>query len=207
MSHAIRGESTLKFHAYLPQYGQPLSSIVEKARAAEVAGFEGVTFFDHLSHRPPIGGPIFDAMVTAAWVAANLEAATIGHLCLCDAFRHPGVLAKQAVSMDHATNGRFELGIGWGSASEEIEAFGLGPTEASSRVDRCRETLEILKALWSGSRSAIAERTTHSVIRPPGSTPAHQDPDRHRRWRQANTGTRCSARRLVEPPDHRLTSP
>ena len=146
----IHSASTLKFHAYIPQYGEPLSSILEKARAAENAGFEGVTFFDHLSHRPPIGGPIFDAMVTAAWVAANIETATIGHLCLCEAFHDPAVLAKQAVSMDHATHGHFELGIGWGSASEEIEAFGFGPTEAASRVDRFRETLEILKALWSG---------------------------------------------------------
>ncbi len=164
--HAV---STLRFHAYLPQYGEPISALVEKAWAAEDAGFEGVTFFDHLSHRPPIRGPIFDAMVAASWVAANLEAATIGHLCLCDALRHPAVLAKQAVSLDHATHGRFELGIGWGSAVEELVAFGLGPTEASPRIDRFRETLEILKALWSGE--SIDYQGTYFSLRG-----ARQDP-------------------------------
>jgi alkanesulfonate monooxygenase SsuD/methylene tetrahydromethanopterin reductase-like flavin-dependent oxidoreductase (luciferase family) len=60
------------------------------------------------------------------------------------------VLARQAVSLDHASGGRYELGIGWGSVVEEFTTFGIGSTEPRHRVDRLRETLEVMRALWAG---------------------------------------------------------
>ena len=56
----------------------------------------------------------------------------VGSLVLCDSFRHPAVLAREAVSIDHASGGRFELGIGWGSVTAEFETFGVGSTEPRS---------------------------------------------------------------------------
>lgn len=165
----MRAVSGLRFHAYLPQYGGSFDSVLAKAKAAEEAGFEGVTFFDHLSHQLPIAGPIFDAVVTAACAGVRLQVAKIGHLCLCEAFRHPAVLAKQAASLDHATGGRFELGIGWGSTPDEIDSFGFGPTDPGTRIDRLRESLEVLKALWSGE--TVSYQGTYYSLRG-----AHQDP-------------------------------
>ena len=95
---------------------------------------------------------MYDAIVTATWVGARTESLGVGHLVLCDSFRHPAVLANQAVSIDHATSGRFELGIGWGSVPAEMETFGVGDTAAPPRVRRLAETLEVVKALWSGEQ-------------------------------------------------------
>jgi len=94
--------------------------------------------------------PMYDAMVTAAWLAAHTERLSIGSLVLCDAFRHPAVLAKQVVSLDHASDGRYELGIGWGSVPAEFGVFGIGSTEPRARVDRLRESLTVMRALWAG---------------------------------------------------------
>jgi alkanesulfonate monooxygenase SsuD/methylene tetrahydromethanopterin reductase-like flavin-dependent oxidoreductase (luciferase family) len=94
--------------------------------------------------------PMYEAIVTTTWVAAHTERLRVGSLVLCDAFRHPAVLARQAVSIDHASGGRFELGIGWGSVPEELATFGAGSTEPRARVDRLRETLEVMRALWAG---------------------------------------------------------
>jgi alkanesulfonate monooxygenase SsuD/methylene tetrahydromethanopterin reductase-like flavin-dependent oxidoreductase (luciferase family) len=69
---------------------------------------------------------------------------------LCDAFRHPAVLAREAVTLDHASAGRFELGIGWGSVVEEFTTYGVSPIAARERVQRLTETLDILRGLWSG---------------------------------------------------------
>jgi alkanesulfonate monooxygenase SsuD/methylene tetrahydromethanopterin reductase-like flavin-dependent oxidoreductase (luciferase family) len=69
---------------------------------------------------------------------------------MCDAFRHPAVLARQAVTLDHASGGRFELGIGWGSVEEEFTTYGVGPVAARDRVERLGETLTIVRALWTG---------------------------------------------------------
>ena len=63
---------------------------------------------------------MFDAMITNAWLAAQTQHLRVGSLVLCDSFRHPAVLAREAVSIDHASGGRFELGIGWGSVRGRV---------------------------------------------------------------------------------------
>ncbi len=135
---------------FLPQMRLSFDDLVARARAAEAAGFAGIAGMDHLA--PPLAAdqPMYEAMVTATWLAAHTERLRIGSLVLCDSFRHPAVLAREAVSLDHASGGRFELGIGWGSVPEELDVFGVGTTEPATRVERFRETLEVLRALWAG---------------------------------------------------------
>jgi len=140
----------LDFHLFLPQMRMSLDQIVERSRAAEQAGFGGVALIDHLSPPGAEHMPMYDAMLTAGWIAAATSTLRVGHLVLCDAFRHPAVLARQAVTLDHASGGRFELGIGWGSVPEEFEVYGVGETAARVRVARLAETLDVLKLLWSG---------------------------------------------------------
>ena len=53
---------------------------------------------------------MFEAMITNTWLASQTERLRVGSLVLCDSFRHPAVLAREAVSIDHASGGRFELG-------------------------------------------------------------------------------------------------
>lgn len=138
------------FHLYLPQMRMTLDTIVERARAAEAAGFEGIGLMDHLAPPAALDQPMYEAFTTAAWLAAHTDRLKLGHLVLCDAFRHPAVLAREAVTLDHASRGRFELGIGWGSVPAEFETYGVGTTDAGERVARLAETLEVVRALWSG---------------------------------------------------------
>src|SRR3954468_23538633 len=140
----------MEFNLFLPQMRLSFDQLVARAQAAEAAGFVGMTGMDHLV--PPMAGeqPMFEAIVTTAWLAAHTERMMLGSLVLCDSFRHPAVLARQAVSIDHASNGRFELGIGWGSGPEEFTAFGVGSTAPRDLVERFRETLEVVRALWAG---------------------------------------------------------
>jgi len=140
----------LEFWLYLPQMRMSMDDIVARARVAEAAGFTGIAGMDHLV--PPLAerSPMYEATVTTTWLAARTERLGVGSLVLCDAFRHPAVLAREAVSLDHVSGGRFELGIGWGSVPTEFETFGIGTTDPKQRVGRFKETLEILEALWTG---------------------------------------------------------
>ena len=63
--------STPEFHIFLPQMRMGLDVLVEKARAAETAGFRGIALMDHLA--PPMAEdqPMYEAMITAAWLAAT----------------------------------------------------------------------------------------------------------------------------------------
>ena len=126
-----------------------------------------MTGMDHLV--PPLADdqPMFEAIVTTTWLAAHTERLRLGSLVLCDAFRHPAVLARQAVSIDHASGGRFDLGIGWGSVPDELATFGVGSTEARDRVDRLRETLEVVRAVG---------RRDRRLRRPLPPAPARQEP-------------------------------
>jgi alkanesulfonate monooxygenase SsuD/methylene tetrahydromethanopterin reductase-like flavin-dependent oxidoreductase (luciferase family) len=142
--------TTPEFHLYLPQMRLAMDAMVEKARAAEAAGFVGMAGMDHLA--PPLAEQhdMYEALTTNAWLLAHTERLVQGQLVLCDAFRHPANLAREAVTLDHASGGRFELGIGWGSVVEEFTTYGVRPTAARERVGRLKETLEIVRALWTG---------------------------------------------------------
>jgi alkanesulfonate monooxygenase SsuD/methylene tetrahydromethanopterin reductase-like flavin-dependent oxidoreductase (luciferase family) len=140
----------MEFHLFLPQLRLSFDRLVASARAAEAAGFRGIAGMDHLVPPGAEAQPMYEAMVVSTWLAARTERLAVGSLVLCDAFRHPAVLARQAVSLDHASGGRFELGLGWGSWDGEFSMFGVGPAGPPARVRRMRETLEVLRALWAG---------------------------------------------------------
>lgn len=138
------------FHLFLPQMRMSVDSIVERAQAAETAGFEGIAFMDHLA--PPLAEEhdMWEAITIAGWVLANTSTLVAGHLVLFDALRHPSVLARQVATLDHASGGRFELGIGWGSVPQELAPYGFETPAARDRVTRLGESLAIMKALWTG---------------------------------------------------------
>jgi alkanesulfonate monooxygenase SsuD/methylene tetrahydromethanopterin reductase-like flavin-dependent oxidoreductase (luciferase family) len=140
----------MEFHVFLPQMRLTFDQLLDRARAAEAAGFTGMVGMDHLA--PPLAEdqPMYEAMVTSALIAAGTRDLRVGSLVLCDAFRHPAVLAREAVTIDHASGGRFELGIGWGSVDRDFELFGVEPGAPRDRARRLRETLAVLRALWSG---------------------------------------------------------
>jgi alkanesulfonate monooxygenase SsuD/methylene tetrahydromethanopterin reductase-like flavin-dependent oxidoreductase (luciferase family) len=140
----------MEFYLFLPQMRLKLDDLVHKALAAEAAGFAGFSGMDHMAPPGAPGQPMYEAMVTTTWIAAATESLRVGSLVLCDSFRHPAVLAQEAVTIDHASGGRFDLGIGWGSVPDELTTFGVGPTEPAVRVARVEETLEIVTALWAG---------------------------------------------------------
>jgi alkanesulfonate monooxygenase SsuD/methylene tetrahydromethanopterin reductase-like flavin-dependent oxidoreductase (luciferase family) len=142
--------TSLEFWLFLPQMRLTMDQLSQRALHAEAAGMAGIAGMDHMAPPMAEGSPMFDAMITNTWLATQTLHLRVGSLVLCDSFRHPAVLAREAVSLDHVSGGRFELGIGWGSVAAELETFGIGSTEARVRVGRLKETLEIVKALWRG---------------------------------------------------------
>ncbi len=139
-----------EFHLFLPQMRMSLETLVERAQAAEAAGFTGMSGMDHLAPPLALDQPMYEAMTLNTFLAARTERLALGSLVLCDALRHPASLAREAVTLDHVSRGRFELGIGSGSVPEELVTFGVQPQRVGDRVTRLGETLDVLRALWSG---------------------------------------------------------
>jgi alkanesulfonate monooxygenase SsuD/methylene tetrahydromethanopterin reductase-like flavin-dependent oxidoreductase (luciferase family) len=137
-----------EWYLFLPQVRVPVADIVERSRHAEASGFAGVAFIDHLEAPGLPDENIWEAMSVATWVAAKTERLRIGHLVLCDAFRHPAVLAKQAVTLSEASDGRFELGLGSGSWPAEFTRFDVGQQDPVARVKQLERHLDLITQYW-----------------------------------------------------------
>lgn len=142
----------VEWYLFLPQVRLPVADIVDRARQAEAAGFDGIAFIDHLEAPGQPDENIWEAMGVASWVAAKTDRLRVGHLVLCDAFRHPAVLAKQAVTLSDASEGRFELGLGSGSWPQEFTRFDVGQQDPVARVEQLGRHLELIKQYWSGGQ-------------------------------------------------------
>jgi len=141
----------VEWYLFLPQVRLSAADITERARHAEASGFDGMAFIDHLEAPGLSDQSIWEAMAIATWVAAKTEWLRIGHLVLCDAFRHPAVLAKQAVTLSEASNGRFELGLGAGSWPAEFTRFDVGQQDPVARVEQLGRHLALLGQYWGDS--------------------------------------------------------
>jgi alkanesulfonate monooxygenase SsuD/methylene tetrahydromethanopterin reductase-like flavin-dependent oxidoreductase (luciferase family) len=153
----------VEWFLFLPQVRLPAADFVQRALHAEAAGFDGVAFIDHLEAPGQPSENIWEAMSIATWVAARTERLKVGHLVLCDAFRHPAVLAKQAVTLSEASGGRFELGLGSGSWPSEFTRFDLDEQNAVARVEQLGRHLEQITRYWGDTDKSQFPRPTHPI--------------------------------------------
>jgi F420-dependent oxidoreductase-like protein len=122
-------------------------------RIADEAGFDHVWDFDHLAAIGDGGPdrPIFEGWSLQAAMAQATKRVRIGCLVTGNTYRHPVLLAKEAVTVDHLSGGRLEFGIG--AAWAEIEHSMYGIEGLDHRVGRLSESLKIIKSLWTEERT------------------------------------------------------
>jgi F420-dependent oxidoreductase-like protein len=130
-------------------------------KIADEAGFDHVWDFDHLASIGDGGPdrPIFEGWALQAAMAEATKRARIGCLVTGNTYRHPVLLAKQAVTVDHLSGGRLEFGIG--AAWAEVEHSMYGIEGLDHRVGRLSESLQIIKSLWTQDRTNFEGRYYH----------------------------------------------
>jgi alkanesulfonate monooxygenase SsuD/methylene tetrahydromethanopterin reductase-like flavin-dependent oxidoreductase (luciferase family) len=143
---------------YLPQVGFAWDELRARVQQCDREGIPSVWFMDHLYPPMQPGVPSFEAWTTASALAAVTERIRIGHLVLANGFRHPALLAKMAVTLDHASGGRFDLGIGSGSWAQEFREFGLPFPSDAERASELDEALAVLRRLFTEERVDFAGR-------------------------------------------------
>jgi F420-dependent oxidoreductase-like protein len=131
------------------QEGVTWEQWVALARACEEHGLEGLFRSDH--YVSVFGDPSrgsLDAWATLAGLAAITERIRLGTLVSPVTFRHPSVLAKQAVTVDHISGGRVELGMGAGWHVSEHRAYGFDYPDDATRMALLEEQLEVIHRQW-----------------------------------------------------------
>ena len=121
-------------------------------QTADDHGFHWVSVWDHFYANPLVdrNNPCFEGVAAMAGLAALTSNVRVGCLVFCALFRNPGVLAKAAVTIDHLSGGRAEIGIGAGWFEEEFRDFGYGFPPLGERLDQLEEALQIFRALVQG---------------------------------------------------------
>ena len=129
---------------------EPYPVLVEKWRYFEELGFDSIWHPDHLLSPSDPTGPLFEGWTFLAAMAAETSRIRLGLLVGSNVLRHPALLAQQALTVDHISEGRLELGIGCGWFEEEHRRFGIPLFDPPERVDRFSEALEIIDPLLRG---------------------------------------------------------
>jgi F420-dependent oxidoreductase-like protein len=128
-------------------------TLVEIARAAEVAGFDRIGVADHLWQHPIMGGPVAnqpECYAMLSFVAANTERVGLTAMVSGVHFRHPAVLVKAVSTLDVLSGGRAALGIGSGHYEEEARGLGVPFPPQSERFEMLEEAVQIALRMWSG---------------------------------------------------------
>src|SRR3954454_14259916 len=157
----------MRIGAKLPNSGPLSADIPAMAATLERAGFDSLWVADHIvmpetirSHYPfapdgratwPTDTPYVDALIALALAAAVTTRVRLGTAALVLPQRNPVELAKQAASIDVASNGRLELGVGAGWLAEEFAALNVPFERRGARMD---EWIAILRECWTGRTRA-----------------------------------------------------
>lgn len=127
-------------------------------RKLDASGVDWISAWDHFYEAPPKGGtqPHFEALATLGALAAETRNARIGCLVFYVGYRNPALLAKAATTLDHISNGRFELGIGAGWHIWEASAYGYPFPDIGTRLDMLEEAAQIIRRMLTQDRTTFS---------------------------------------------------
>lgn len=139
-----------KFGCQLPQ-NLDFDRVIEVAKLCEDLSYDSVWAYDHLSPFWLRSGQALECWTTLAAVAARTRTVKVGSLVSNVNLRNPSLLAKMSSTLDNISEGRLIVGLGTGDemSRKELDSYGYKFPSMNERVERLRETVLILKAMWS----------------------------------------------------------
>ena len=135
------------------------TELVERVQFAESAGFDGAWVFDHFT--PLYGaanGPCMEGWTLLAGLAAVTSRIRFGVLVTGITYRHPSILATEAITVDQISNGRLEIGVGAAWHEPEHEQLGVPFPPLKKRAERLEEGVQVMRLLMTKDRATFAGR-------------------------------------------------
>jgi alkanesulfonate monooxygenase SsuD/methylene tetrahydromethanopterin reductase-like flavin-dependent oxidoreductase (luciferase family) len=147
----------------------PWATLLERWQLFEQLGFDSAWDGDHFNQPSRPTGPYFEGWTLLAGLAVRTARIRVGVMVSCNNFRHPGLLAQQAVTVDHLSGGRLEVGMGAGWFVPEHERMGIPFPPPGELVDRFEEAVQIVDGLLRNETTTFAGRhyqVTGAYVRP-----------------------------------------
>ncbi len=143
----------MRFGFVIPEIAR-VEDVVALAQEAEAVGWDGFFNWDSSYFEEP--KPLYDAWVTLTAIAMRTERIRIGALLFALYRRRPWEVAREAVTLDHLSNGRLVMPVGLGATDAHGGTrFGL-PVDRRTRAELLDESLAVLDGLWTGEPFAFA---------------------------------------------------
>jgi alkanesulfonate monooxygenase SsuD/methylene tetrahydromethanopterin reductase-like flavin-dependent oxidoreductase (luciferase family) len=123
--------------------------MIERWQYLEAAGLDGIMLADHFVNFANPTAPWYEGWTMLAALATQTKTIRIGLLSAIP-WRNPAFLARQAMTVDHISNGRLDLGLGAGAPGIVDISYAMTGTPdwpPKERVDRFREVVEIVDQL------------------------------------------------------------
>ena len=141
--------------------------------------FDSIWTLDHFVPAGPgaeLSGSALEGWTALAAAAQATERLRVGCLVTGVTYRHPSVLAKMAVTVDHISNGRLEFGIGAAWHEGEHRAYGIPFPPVKERQDRLEEAVQLIRLLFRAEGTVDFQGTYYQLNQAPFSPPCVQRP-------------------------------
>jgi len=130
------------------------------AQTAEALGYDLIVFPDHLVNEGPdkqldVKSRAFDHIAMAAVVMEATKKIRVGHLVLCNLFRHPSITAQSLMTLDQLSGGRLLAGFGSGWTETEFKMSGIPFPPITERLRMLDEAIEVILSLWKNERTTF----------------------------------------------------
>lgn len=134
-------------------------ALVDRVRFAEDLGFDGAWVFDHFKamYGDP-AGPCLESWTLLSGLGAATSRIRLGALVTGVTYRHPSMLAMEAVTVDHVSGGRLELTLGAAWFEPEHRELGFDFPPAAERGRRLEEAVQVVKLLMTQDRATFDGR-------------------------------------------------
>ena len=126
------------------------------AGESEEAGINSLWVMDHFFQIPQVGpaeNPVLEAYTTLGYLAGRTSRVQLGTMVTGVTYRNPGLLVKEATTLDVLSGGRAILGIGAAWFEREHAGLGFPFPSLKERFERLEETLQIAQQMWSSNVS------------------------------------------------------
>lgn len=149
---------SLSLGVHVGQQNMAMDDLRRLWRKLDERGADWISVWDHFYEAPPKGGtqPHFEALATLGALAAETQRARIGCLVFYVGYRNPALLAKAATTLDHISNGRFEIGLGAGWHIWEASAYGYPFPDIGTRLDMLEEATQIVRRMLTEDRTSFS---------------------------------------------------
>lgn len=160
----------MRFGLDVAQHQLTWEKLLARTRLAEELGFDGAWVFDHFKalYADPMG-PCMECWTLLAALGAATERIRLGPLVTGMTYRHPSILATEAVTVDHVSGGRLELAVGAAWHEDEHRELGVSFPPTPERIERLEEGVQVLRLLMTQDDVSFEGkhfRLQHATYRP-----------------------------------------